>query len=197
LAAGALIASGARPGGIILLIPVSARTVVRNFGSAFYSPAVGILASILYKDVIQPDLPEALKAARVPILAVSSPDEQFIGSDERREIRSRVEHAGGEWVDLPGGHLRLTVQSRELFPEETRFLQKLHLPPTEARLAECLSELPPEVAARFPEGSPERARLARQLSCVEPRPALDAAAVALAFEDPLEGRLLYRRLPGV
>ena len=194
LAAGSLIASGARPGGIVLLIPVSARTVVRNFGSTFYSPAVGLLGTLLYKDVIQPDLADALEGAAAPMLAVSSPDEQFVGPDERRELRSRIEHAGGEWVDLPGGHLNLTLKSRELFPEETRFLRRLHTPPTAARLAECLSNLPPEVAARFPEGSDERARLELQLSCVEPWPPFDAAAVALTFEDPLEGRLLHRRL---
>lgn len=197
LAAGSLIANGARPGGLILLLPVSAHTLVKNFASAFYSPAVGLLGTVLYRDVIQPDLADSLEAARSPILAVSSPDEQFVGPDERAALRSAVERTGGTWIDLPGGHLQLTLRSRQLTAEETEFLRGLHTPPVHERLATCLAHLPAEVAARFPEGSVERARLERQLSCVDALPALDAAAVALAFEDPLDGRRIHRRLDGI
>jgi hypothetical protein len=197
LAAGSLLASGVRPGAVILLLPVMPDTVVRHFAREFHGSFVGWIASVVYSDVIDLDLVGALTRADMPLLALSSPDEKFIDAEERARLRAAVESAGGRWCERTGGHIELTCESRVLFTEETELLRAFHVPPTEARSRATLAALPPEIAARFPVASPERARLEELCAYADAREPLWTAAVALNCESAREGWRLRRLIPRI
>jgi predicted alpha/beta hydrolase len=197
LAAATLLESGARPGAIVLVLPVMSDTVVRRFAREFRGVLVGWIAAALYTDVVDLRLDDVLRRARVPIVALSSPDEQFVDADERKRLRSAVEAAGGLWCERPGGHLVLTCDTRILFAEEIDLLRGLHTPPVAERARTITAALPAEVALQFAGGSPERARLEALCAYADGRQPLETAAVAVTCPDPRDGWRVLRLLPRI
>jgi hypothetical protein len=138
-----------------------------------------------------------VRRARVPIVALSSPDEHFVDAAERRRLKDAVEESGGRWCERPGGHLVLTCDTRILFAEEIELLRSVHAPPAEARARTILAALPADVAAQFADGSPDRARLEALCAFSDCREPLRTAAVAQRSADADEGWRLLRILPRI
>lgn len=122
IAAWTLVAGGAEPAGVILLVPVMPHTVTRRFARAFYGRAAGWVAAALYRDVVDVEPLEVIEAAALPWLVVQAEHDQLTSAAERDALEHAVIARGGRATRLPHDHIVAAALLSELSTPELWFL---------------------------------------------------------------------------
>jgi hypothetical protein len=125
LAALSLVEDGARPAGVILLLPVMPDSVTARFARSFYGAAAGWLASALFRDVVDLDPAEVIANAPLRWMLVQADADQLTTPDERCALAAAVERQGGRLESLPYDHLVATAALLRLSPGEIAFLTEV------------------------------------------------------------------------
>ncbi|MCI0586329.1 MAG: lysophospholipase, partial [Planctomycetes bacterium] len=198
IAAGQLLASGARPAAVVLIAPVFPDTLAPRFAAQAYSPLVGGIARLCLRPIADLDLAAVIAGSSVPATVIGSPEDELVSEEELESLGRAADQSGGRLVPRPGGHLVVSAEARWLLDEELSLYRELASPPAAERLDRILADLSPDIAARFPEGSAERARLQQLALLQRESPAVQVAAAASTNENSLAAaRFLWlaRRRP--
>ncbi|TAJ18309.1 MAG: hypothetical protein EPO68_08050 [Planctomycetota bacterium] len=122
IATAELLATGARPAGIVLIAPVLPESVVARYARVehgWYGPP---LAKLLFRAVSKVDVIAQLRAAGVPVLARASEGDRFLGGGERAALRACVERLPrSRWASETGGHYFSALQGRGVPAAEIEF----------------------------------------------------------------------------
>jgi hypothetical protein len=193
-----LLASGARPRGVLLYAPVFPATATVRFASAYLNPFLWFAANFVFRPISRLDPCATIAASGVPCSAVSAEEDALLSVDERERLRAAVEASGGWWLASAGEHIWLAVNARRLGPLELGYFLAAAPAPDPEAFERVLAALPAEVRAHFAEDSAVRERL-RALAAEQRSAApLELAAAALANDDaPSASRMLWlaRRRP--
>ena len=187
---------GARPAAWILIAPVRAETVVRRFAAWQHPGLLPQMACAFFRPVADVDLIAAVRGMREPVWVVSPKEDVLLAADEQTSLREAVEAAGGKWTFSDSGHEFTTLGAHDVWNiEEAEMLVTLieGWPNRAVRAAAVLAELPPDVVARFPEGSAARLRLAEIAIRTGPSSPEALAAGAFAFDEPGEAARILRQ----
>ncbi|HVS18987.1 MAG TPA: hypothetical protein VMT18_10340 [Planctomycetota bacterium] len=200
LAALSLIEGGARPAGVILLLPVMPDTVTARFGRSFYGVA-GWLAAHIFQAVIDLEPTEVIASAPLHWMLVQADAEQLTSPEERSALTAAVERQGGSIESLPYDHYIATIALLGLSPGEIEFLTEVvpGVRDGDARWArfEARRDAGGERATPGNEVDPARLRAIVELAHNEDPMRLVAAAKSGA--DPMSAtrvRWLLARRPG-
>jgi hypothetical protein len=195
-----LLEQGARPGAVELLLPVRAETVTAKFARDVYGSLLSFVARIAYGDVAPVDLYAILDAVDVPLLVITAEEETLMSAAELATLEEVVERGlDRTFLVHPGDHYLAAIEARALLTKELPFFTE-GLPESlatevarRARSARALSGLDDELSARFPAGSPERARFDAVAAFALRADPVHVAAAALAGTPPLSAaRLRWR-----
>lgn len=165
LAAASLLKHGARPRAVILIAPVRAETVARNWFRHYYSPFLARAATALLRLPLRVDLVQALTRYRGPLLVSAPADDYVLPPDEQPLVRQPVRRAGARWVSTPFTHAGHVLAHHSLAADEAAFL------------AACFPGLP-DLDAR----DPSHPAIARRWKLLEKR--LYAALDRYGHRDP-------------
>jgi serine aminopeptidase S33 family len=165
LATATLLAGGARPAAVVLVAPVLPESVVPRFGQVLFG-LPGRWVGSYFEPVVALDPCKVLERSGVPCTVVLPDEDELLTDAEQARFRELAEASGGSAVSTQGGHVLVSFEARRLFAGELELYRARALPDVPARLARLLESLEPEIAARFPPGSEERARLA-ELAAVQ------------------------------
>jgi hypothetical protein len=196
LAAAALLDGGARPGGVVLVLPVRAESVVRRFAHAFHGPLVAAFAGLVYRDVVPVDLVAVAGALEAPYVVVAAEQDALIGRDELERLELALPGERGSFAWHDGDHFVTAIDAHRLLPAELPFFLARAPAARDADLREraTLAALPAELAGRFLPGSAERAALRACAAWSAGERPLHVAAAALAGTPPLAAARLRWRL---
>lgn len=125
LAALPLLQGGARPAGVLLLLPALSDTLAERFAHSFYGRAAGWLARAAFRDVVDESLLGVVRGTPTHWLAVQAERDQLTSSAEREAIEAAVAAAGGRTARLNEDHLIATLQLRGLCDAEVDFLTEV------------------------------------------------------------------------
>jgi len=195
VAAAQLLASGARPGGLVLIAPVLPDTVVARYARVEYGWFGPWLARALFRPVADVDVVAELARARRPVLVSASDEDRFLGAGERELLRDCVDALPqGRWLEAEGGHYFAALQGRGVPPAEVDFwLRTLGTRVDSAqRIEQWRSRLGEDAWQRIEQAPGGRERfeaLAAQKASGDPR--LFAAAVVSIPDVELARRLLW------
>ncbi|RMH02597.1 MAG: hypothetical protein D6702_08540 [Planctomycetota bacterium] len=134
LAVASLLRAGARPRAVVLVAPVRAETVARNW-FRHYHPFLSRAAPLFLRLPMRVDLVAALRRWRGPLL-VSAPENDYVlPPREQPLVRETVRRRGARWVSTPYTHAGHVLAHHYLGPDETSFLDACFpgLPNLEAR----------------------------------------------------------------
>lgn len=159
VAVAALLADGAQPGAVIIHAPILAETVAVRFGFATrWDPLVWLVRPFL-SSFSDASLVDELAKCSAPLFVSSHPNDELLNESEFRQLKKVVESGGGLFVvrksssfsfgTVPG-HIRVTLLSYKVYPEERRFLEAAFAgtPDVEARLAKVFKEGDRDAVAR-------------------------------------------------
>ncbi len=126
LATASLLARGHSPACIVLIAPVRAETVVKNWSSSVIGEVPGFLLRPLVSPPLSVDLVEQILRTRGH-LALITPEEDFLlSSDEQELLEEAVYERAMGWITLGRSHVELCIQARaRLFPLESGFYRVL------------------------------------------------------------------------
>jgi hypothetical protein len=124
VAAGELLESGARPGGLELLEPVDGRDVVDRFALVFYGRVASWITPLIFHGVTQLDLAALARTwDGLPILMLTPAEEALADHTWVENLRLVIGIRGGSAKVVPGNHFLLGIRCHELvLPEELEFL---------------------------------------------------------------------------
>lgn len=125
LAALPLLHGGARPAGVILLLPVLPDTLAERFAASFYGQPAGWLARVVFRRVVDEDLFDVVRATPTAWLAVQAERDQMTSPGERATIDDAVAQAGGRVVRLEEDHMVATLVLRGLCDAEVTHLTEV------------------------------------------------------------------------
>ncbi|TAH34425.1 MAG: hypothetical protein EYC70_15910 [Planctomycetota bacterium] len=182
LAAAALFAMGRRPAGVILIAPVRAETVARNWARHYHPRTLGRLPAALMRATLSVDIVLVVAGLRVPALVYAPRSDYLLPDAERLLLEEAVAQVGGTWVPSRYGHPALVFHACTLFDAERAFYRRLfpQLPPLEERVQRTLRALPAEAEAAFAQGTEAQARLRGYCATYLLDPPQLAAALASA-----------------
>jgi len=183
LAAAALLDAGRRPAALLLVAPVRAETAAGHFARAYHGTVLAFFITPWLKSGLDVDLVATVGAARMPLIAVTTPHDELLPPEEQEILHAAVNRAGGQWAALDaaaepvaggrftlngvtafpkGDHFPLSYAARHLLATERTLLACLfpEAPHAEARVETLVARLDPDLQARFAPGSPERESLA-------------------------------------
>jgi len=198
-----LLAAGAEPGGVVIIAPVLAESVVGHWADFLYGPLGVFVAWAFFRDATDVDLVEAIAAADVTPIVLAASDDFLMSEGEIARMRAAVEERGGTWNVVEGNHLTVAFDGHWiLLPELEYYASRRGVDrASQARLTRLLGELDSGIARRFPPGSARRDRLERLAANQRFGEPAFVAAAALGNEDVVEAtRLLWSHhllpLPG-
>jgi hypothetical protein len=125
LAALPLLHGGARPAGVILLLPVLPDTLAERFAGSFYGRAASWLARAAFRRVVDEDLLEVVRETPTAWLAVQAARDQMTSAGERAAIELAVVEACGRAAQLEEDHLVGSLVLRALCNAEMSFLTEV------------------------------------------------------------------------
>jgi pimeloyl-ACP methyl ester carboxylesterase len=150
LAAACLLEEQVLPKGVVLIAPVRAETVAKNWFKKYHGSTIAFFASLLgRRKPVRVDLQQVIGNAKVPLLAFAPENDYALPPEEMKFVQAAVGRAGGKWVSSPFNHSGHVLQAHSLFPAEQAFLKELFpsLPQVEARLSRASGAIPrPELA---------------------------------------------------
>lgn len=194
IATALLLQAGVQPGGVIAIAPVRADTAAERFARFFYGELAARFAWFCYGPIAPVDVPAELARATLPEMVITPQEDVFLDEADLHAFDLGAGRRAAGHTRRAGDHLLVSFLAHRLFEEELPLLLELagDGPPVDARLAEVLGRLPPEIADAFGEDAPEHARLRALLRYHAGEVPLRAAAAALAEQPPLSSaRLLW------
>ncbi|HVS18988.1 MAG TPA: hypothetical protein VMT18_10345 [Planctomycetota bacterium] len=120
-----LLSGGARPAGVILLLPVLPDTLAGRFATFFYGRPAGWIARAALRRVVDEDLFEVVDATHTAWLAVQADQDQLTSAAERAAIDAAIDAAGGRTERLAEDHFVGSIVLRALCEAEVRFLTEV------------------------------------------------------------------------
>lgn len=143
LAALPLLQGGARPAGVIFLLPVLPETLASRFARSFYGSAAALLVRAAFRRVVDEDLFETVRGTPTAWLAVQADRDQMTSAVERDAIEAAVVAAGGRTARLADDHLVAALELRALCAAEIGFLTEVvpGVRDVEARWQRCVAAL--------------------------------------------------------
>ncbi len=192
IAAALLLESGVRPAAMVWIAPVLPDSATSRFASAFHGRVLGWAAAAIYRDIADVDVVAALESAQIPGLVISPAHDVLLTNGERDAIAAALSPAA-RFRLRGGGHIQLAYEAHALLREEMRVFVPCCTPEAlTQRVNGVLAALSLDASARFAEGSPERAQLARLCMLQRGEHAPLVAAAALAIPKPsIAARLLW------
>ncbi len=152
LAVASLLKHGARPRAVVLIAPVRAETVAKNWFFHYYRPFLARAVTAFLRLPMRVDLVAALRRWRGPLLVSAPEDDYVLPPREQPLVRDAVRREGARWVSTPYTHAGHVLAHHRLSAEEASFL------------AGCFRGVP-DLAAR----DPDHPAVSRRWKLLEPR----------------------------
>jgi len=161
LAVAILLEKGAQPGGVVLVAPVRAETVVKNWARHYYPAYLARLTTGFVRPSVGIDVVQVFSRCKQPLIVYAPRDDYLLPGFERLLLEESVEIAGGRWIRSRFGHPANVLNAQSLFPSERRFYPQRFkgVPQSAARIAQALEALPAGERETFLPGGHDRGRL--------------------------------------
>lgn len=187
LAALPLLDGGARPAGVILLLPVLPDTLAERFARSFHGRLAGWFARAAFRPVLDQDPFAVLAATPTEWLAVQAERDQMTSAAERAAIDAAITAAGGRTARLDDDHLVGTLALRALSDAELAFLTEVvpGVRDVEARWERLLAALGEDERTSLLADEPRRETLAALAAWSQSGEPLALQAVAHSCRDGL------------
>ncbi|KAA3612891.1 MAG: hypothetical protein DWQ01_04085 [Planctomycetota bacterium] len=182
-----------KPAAVVLVAPVRAETVVKNWARHYYPEFLAVMTTRFVRPSVHVDVVETYGKVEVPLLVYAPREDYLLPGWERLLYEETVQAAGGTWIPSRFGHPCNVLVAHHLFPAEMELYRRLYpaLPPTAARMEAALSPLTDEQRQSFSPQSRERQMLHAFCHRHRFRPALLSCALARkALTETIEEELI-------
>ncbi len=125
LALASLLEAGARPAGVIMVAPVRAETVARNWFHHYHHHWLARASTLLLRKPVRVRMVRVLEEWRGPLLVTAPHQDYVLPVAEQELLRVAALANGASWVGTPYSHAGHVVEAHHVWPEERIFLRRV------------------------------------------------------------------------